>query len=284
MSKTLYVSDLDGTLLNSETRISESSRRMLNQAIAGGALFTVATARTPATVGPLLRGVDMKLPAVVMTGVSLWDTSTGEYSATRFMHPGVPERLLDIYTRHETPTFVYTLEDNLIQMYHVGPLSEEERVFLEERSHTPYKKVNIDADGYSDLPATLDNVLLFYSIQPNGLAFPVFEETKRLPQINALCYHDMFGDEIAQLEAFPKEATKADAVRLLASRLGADRIVAFGDNLNDLPMLGVADLAVAVENAVDEVKAKADIIIGRNDSDAVARFINDDFYRNSGPQ
>ena len=55
----------------------------------------------------------------------------------------------------------------------------------------------------------------------------------------------------------------------------------FGDNLNDLPMFEIADVAVAVENAFDEAKAKADIIIGPNTEDSVAKFIREDFNSRS---
>ena len=53
----------------------------------------------------------------------------------------------------------------------------------------------------------------------------------------------------------------------------------FGDNLNDLSMMAVADLSVAVGNAFPQVKEAADIVIGRNDEDAVARFMEEDFNR-----
>ena len=66
-SRTLYVSDLDGTLLNSHSIVSDASARMLNTAIASGAHFTVATARTPATAIHLLSEIDMRLPGAVMT-------------------------------------------------------------------------------------------------------------------------------------------------------------------------------------------------------------------------
>ena len=65
----------------------------------------------------------------------------------------------------------------------------------------------------------------------------------------------------------------------LAAQLGADRIVVFGDNLNDLSMLAVADVAVAVGNARPEVKDVADIVIGPNSADSVALFIEKDFTR-----
>lgn len=78
--KTLYVSDLDGTLMDARAQVSPVSRRMLNEAIAAGALFTIATARTPATVSAILQGIDMRLDAIVMTGAARWNPRTGLYS------------------------------------------------------------------------------------------------------------------------------------------------------------------------------------------------------------
>ena len=72
-------------------------------------------------------------------------------------------------------------------------------------------------------------------------------------------YHDFYGSETGLFDAFAPEVTKASAILALADRIGAEKIVAFGDNINDLPMLRAADVAVAVGNALPEVKAEADI-------------------------
>ena len=73
MKKTLYVSDLDGTLLNSQSQISSTTKTMLNRLVEEeGINFTIATARTPATVVRLLEGVDCRLPLIVMTGAAMW--------------------------------------------------------------------------------------------------------------------------------------------------------------------------------------------------------------------
>ena len=53
--KTLYVTDLDGTLLGGDSRISNASAEMLTRLADAGVMFTAATARTPATVQPLMR-------------------------------------------------------------------------------------------------------------------------------------------------------------------------------------------------------------------------------------
>jgi hypothetical protein len=79
------------------------------------------------------------------------------------------------------------------------------------------------------------------------------------------------------LEIFTTGVTKANAIRQVKEQIGAERVVVFGDNLNDLSMFEVADLAVAVDNALPQVKERADIVIGANTADAVAHFIAQDF-------
>ncbi len=277
--KTLYITDLDGTLLGDDSRVSNGSQAMLNEAIAAGASFSVATARTPATVSSLLAGVRTKLPMVVMTGATLWDASTGMYEHTNFIPARDVERIIGIYRRIRFSSFIYTLRDNHLHIYHVGPLSEQEHEFMEQRADSPFKTFHIPADGESTLPGNLDNVVLFYGVSPTERAFEAHEAVKLETDCSALCYHDIYGPETAVAEVFAKESTKSRGVKTLAERTGATRIVAFGDNINDIPMLKSADLAVAVANCVDEVRAVADIVIGPNTDDSVARFILDDINR-----
>lgn len=268
--KTLYVSDLDGTLLQPDARLSEETVGMLNEAISRGKNFTVATARTPATVSPILSDVNIKLPAIVMTGAALWHRDENSYSRVCYMDSAAAERLVGIYRETDTPTFVYTLTGNMIHIYHVGDCwSALEREFIEERIHNPFKTVEAGAE----LPSPLENVVLFYGMQPTEKARALYERTRLVKGIRPQFYHDIYGPETGIIEAFADTATKANAMRALAAGIGADRIVAFGDNINDLPMMCEADLAVAVGNALPEVKEAADIVIGPNTDNSVARFI-----------
>lgn len=272
--RTLYVSDLDGTLLGSDRKVSRESVRLLNEAIAEGALFSVATARTPATVGPLLKDVDCTLPLIVMTGAAIWDRKDNRYVHASFHSESTARRLVSLYKKHGLCTFVYILgEDNVIHIFHMGEMSQLERGFMEERLSTPYKRFHVDEKGCSELPEKLDRVLLFYSMRPTEEVKRVYDEIKESDDLRAVFYHDMYGEEIALMEVFGTEASKANAVRILAGMADADRIVAYGDNVNDIPILSMADDAVAVENAVDSVKGIAGRIIGPNGSDSVARDI-----------
>ena len=134
----------------------------------------------------------------------------------------------------------------------------------------PYK--HVEEGGVT---RELDDIILLYSMLDNRRGEETYEKTRRLPGVRAQFYHDIYGDKTAILEAFSPEATKAKAMRALAESIGADKIVAFGDNVNDLPMMREADIAVAVDNAIDRVKEEADIVIGPNTDDSVAKFILD---------
>ena len=75
------------------------------------------------------------------------------------------------------------------------------------------------------------------------------------------------------LEALPERANKADGVLLLKEIYGADRVVVFGDGVNDLPMFSVADDAYAVANASEELKAAATAVIPSNEEDGVVKWL-----------
>ncbi|MBD5270274.1 MAG: HAD family phosphatase [Bacteroides sp.] len=273
--KTLYVTDLDGTLLDAEGRVSARSAALLNEAIAGGAAFTVATARTPATVAPLLADVDMRLPAVVMTGAALWNPKTGIYSDPRYISREAVDDLIEIYTREGVGSFLYTLRDNHIDIYHLGSLSPQEKEFMRLREGTPFKDFHIppeDALKAGILPR--EHVVLLFAMQEKE---PVCRVYDRVCEAGVDCsplhYHDTYGPESELMEVFSPSATKGKALRRLRERLGVERMVVFGDQVNDIPMMKEADWAVAVENAVPEVKAAANEIIGANTEDSVSRYI-----------
>ncbi len=274
--RTLYVSDLDGTLLGADSRVSLVSCAMLNEAIARGALFTIATARTPATVSPLLADVDMRLPAVVMTGAATWCRKTRAYSNVNSLATRDADRIITLCERMKLPVFVYTLRDEVLHVYHTGPLTDAERAFMAERLHTPFKCFHVPSSGVSMPPYTTGEVLLLFAMRPTSEIEPVYDFLRHEHDCNPVFYHETAGSTKALMEIFAPGVSKAAAIREVARQYGATRIVAFGDNINDIPMLQAADVAVAVDNAMPEVKEMADFIIGPHTADSVPRFILND--------
>lgn len=280
--RTLFVSDLDGTLLNSGSKVSQESARLLNESIERGCIFTVATARTPATVTELLADVEMSIPSVVMTGGAFYDWAGKRLTHPRFMPEATVHRLTGDWRVSGLSCFVYTLDMNgVLQVYHIGRLSPLERNFMDERCRTACKVFNVPADGESRLPSDMSRTMLFFGMQPTEPARSLYERVRHdySDELTLQFYHDIYGDAVGELEMFPHNVNKASALERLASDLAADRLVVFGDNINDIPMMRIADEAVAVANAKDEVKESATAIIESNDTDAVARFIHNETIR-----
>ena len=274
LSKTLFVSDLDGTLMDNDSRLSGVTARVLDRLIADrGMRFTVATARTPATVVPIMGSVAADLPFVVMAGAALWDNSRQRYTDVLAIPDEVVEASKSAFARHGLHPFVYRRRGNIIIARHNGAMSDGEREFVDQRKDTPHKRFVLDAP---DDPA--DEAMLIFALSDYASLESVFADLKASTRAQVMLYHDSVDPAIGLLEVYREGCTKAAAIRRLARQTGADRVVAFGDNLNDILMLRDADLAVAVGNAVPEVKAVADRVIGINTDDSVARFLADTFH------
>lgn len=278
--RTLYVTDLDGTLLNGESRVSDTTAEILNRLIKRGVMFTPATARTPATVQPLLAAVHqsvyttqdggtMPLPAIVMTGAGQWDRQTARFVKCHTIPEADAVAIRDVFAGHGLHPFVYCLSgDSFLNVYHPSAMTSRENGFYQERRHLQLKRFHLDQQ-----PAQWDSVALFFAIGPVGMVERLVGELRGATACAAAWYPDVFIPDTGLIDIYAPGVSKASAVRELAATVGADEVVVFGDNLNDLPMMAVADVAVAVENALPEVKAKADVVIGPNTTDAVARWI-----------
>jgi hydroxymethylpyrimidine pyrophosphatase-like HAD family hydrolase len=86
-------------------------------------------------------------------------------------------------------------------------------------------------------------------------------------------YKDIYSSDLWYLEIHNDRATKQNGTIYLREVCGFDRVVGFGDNLNDLPLYAACDVRVAVENAKDEVKNAADFICDTNENDGVVKWI-----------
>ena len=272
LHNTLYVSDLDGTLLNEKSVLSSTTEHILQQVLAHGANFTIATARTPATVENLMRNVPISLPKIVIAGAVLWHTDSASYSHARVFDESISNRLCDIFTRFGINPFVYRLNNNEIIASHAELLSPFERAFYEPRKKSKYKQMLLSDTmpfGSKEHQPILIYVLGEYDTLEKAYNHILAENFDLFP----LCYHDIFDHSKGNLEIYPKGTSKANSIETIAKELGTKRIVVFGDNLNDLPMMRSATHSVAVANAVDEIKDSAHEVIGPNTADSVARWI-----------
>lgn len=271
--KHLYVSDMDGTLLGTDSKVSDESARIITALSRRGVAITVATARTPATVEVLLADTYINIPAIVMTGAALWDMDTRSYIDPIFLATDAARRVTGVFAEMGVKPFVYVLSDDsgMLKVYHAADFNHREINFYEERRHLQGKIFILGVNTPLTVPPP--GTILIYGMGDAARIEAIADRLRGDGALSVSCYRDIFNKEIANIEIFAAGVSKASAIKRLAERVGAERVTVYGDNLNDLPMFEVADEAVAVANAMPEVLAKADRVIGPNSTSAVAKDI-----------
>lgn len=278
--KTLYITDLDGTLLHDNAQVSEFTARTLTALSRRGALISVATARTPATVSHIMAKVHTTVPMVVMTGAAMWSPLSHTFSDLQLIERDRIDALQRVFAASAVTPFCYTLaaDSTHLEVYHsAAELSPAEQYFVDLRKKLSLKHFDL----HSDAPdSALNRVALFFAIGSEADIVAAAEAAKAATDCYVSYYKDIYFPDTWLLEIFAHGVSKAHGVERLRQLTGAERVVVFGDNLNDIAMMQCADVAVAVDNALPQTKAVANIIIGSNNSDAVARYILEDFDKN----
>lgn len=263
--KTLYLSDLDGTLLRSDETISEYTSEIINKITEQGVHFSFATARSLNTARKVTSAIKTRLPVIVYNGAFIRDNLSGEILYSNYFKDNTDELFEDIKRNGIFPV-VYSFIEGVEKLSFVeGKSSAGQKLYLESRKGdnriTPVK-------NFEDL--LKGNKFYITCIDDEEKLLPVYEKYKE--SFRCLYQKDYYSDYY-WLEIMPKEACKSNAALKLKEMLGCDRLVVFGDEINDIDMFKIADTAVAVGNAVDELKPFATEFTDTNNNDGVAKWL-----------
>lgn len=268
---TLYLSDLDGTLLNNEGRLKPRAADMLNRFIEGGALLSYCTARGLATAGEIMADVKFNAPVVLMNGTYIFDPVTGEYPVRNTFGERQRELIRRAVTENGEMPMIYAFIEGRERMSYIKD-APNLKAHLSRRKGDSRRRPLADNNGMFDGD-------MFYAAFLDPVNKEALEELFTEENgFRTACYTDTYPPHQLWFEVFPACAGKANSVRRLKELTGADEVVCFGDNLNDLPMFEAADRCYAVGNAVSEVKAAADGVIGSNERYGVPEFIEKELY------
>lgn len=267
---TLYLSDLDGTLLNSEQRVSEKSCEILNKLIEKGLLFSYATARSAITSVKATAGLSAKIPIIVYNGVFTIDSGTGERILANMFSRDEALWIYDVLLEHGIDPLVYSIIDGAEKFSYIdGRCTAGMREFLATRKNDIRERIVATEDKMRE-----GDIFYFTCIDDAEKLSPVCKVLEK--KFRCIFDKDIYSGN-QWLEVLPKSATKANAALELKKHFGCDRMVVFGDGANDIQMFEAADECYAVANASSQLKAVADGIIDSNNEDSVARFIMEDF-------
>lgn len=265
MTPALVATDVDGTLLDDDEKLSARTRSVIRAAVDAGAQFVLATGRPPRWVKPIVDQLGFAPMAVCANGAVIYDPSTDRIVAARTLSADALAQLAEIATRvipgaglavervgrsaHDaaTPQFVSSPGYE-----HAWLNPDNTEVSVEDLLSAPAVKLLIRKSGArsADMAAELARHI--------GLQGDITYSTN-----NGL------------IEIVPLGISKATGIEELASPLGIDAadVVAFGDMPNDVPMLGWAGLGVAMGNAHPDAVEAADEVTATNVEDGVAQVL-----------
>lgn len=266
--KTLFVSDLDGTLMRNDATLSAYTVHTVNELIGRGLFFTYATARSVESARTITGGLRLTLPVITRNGAVLADNSTGRHLEKSVFTPDEVWLLKEMLPELPECGFVSCfLGEKMIKTFMPGRHTEALQGYIDYYRNDPAMVQMPDTDGmfcgipgYVTLAATRDYLA------------PVYERVRLYPGWECVFQKDTYRDEY-WLEICPQNCTKAKSILKMKKQYGFEKLIVFGDSANDLSMFRIADEAYAVANAWEELKAEATAVIGSNEEDAVADFL-----------
>lgn len=270
---TLFVSDLDNTLLQSNAQLSPFAISNINNMIEKGVLFTIASARSVKSIQPLFKDVHLKLPVIEFNGSFISDLETGAHQIVNSLDDSAKKYIINTLNEKGINYFLSTFDSFEDKLYYSKTANFGEEWYVNDR-----KKANDSRLNYTDH--------IYNHINEDVVCFTVIDKKEKLIGLQKKFLLSNINIEIHLqensyspgwywLSVHSHKACKDLAIKNLLEmyNLNDADVIAFGDNTNDIKMLKNATKGIAVENALVELKEVADQTIGLNDHDSVIKYI-----------
>ena len=267
--KTLFISDLDGTLLTLKETVSPYTLEHINQLIDGeGLQFTYATARSRNSAAKACWGLRQNLPVILYNGAVIMQPDDGKMLFNNHFNRAQLAFLRELFSRFGVLPLVYSFRGTWERVSWLqGKETEGMLRYLERRRGD--SRLHPVA-GEDDLAG--DDIFYFNCIgrkeDLQGLADAVSASLDMKCIFEQETYHTDYWCEI-----MPASTSKGAAAHVLRELLGAEKLVSFGDGKNDRDLFLASDECYAVQNAADELKQIATSVIGYSEEDSVAKFL-----------
>lgn len=264
MTYEMLVLDLDGTLTNSEKKITDATRKAIIEIQEAGKKVVLASGRPTQGIVPLAEELQLqKFGSYILS-----------YNGGRIINCGTNE----IIYNKILPENVISPVCQMVQPYDVDLITYSDTEIWSHKTPNKYTKIesfinHMDIVPKEDFVNAIDfpiNKLLITG-EPS-----IAEKLEEVLKGHFHGYLNIYRSEPFFLEVMPQNIDKANSLQKLLSSIGltADQMICCGDGYNDLTMIEYAGLGVAMANAQPLIKEKADYITKSNDEDGVLYVIN----------
>ncbi len=269
----LIVFDLDGTLLNRASAISDYTSETLKLLSEREIAYTVATGRTLHGARAILEGHQFQLPQAYKNGVMIWHPEQRRFSSGAMLTADELDNVVRACIGQGVTPFVFTLdEDHESTVYHPPIQSDIEHELI--RSLGIEEHIRARALDELSADATITHVNSIGDSQAINAVLRSVNDEPHLVAYSGIALEDQ---QWRWLDVHHSDASKGGAIKILKELLGLERVICFGDSNNDLSMFEAADESYAPANANDAVKSAATAVIGHHDDEGIAHFLRERF-------
>lgn len=274
MKRQYFLTDLDGTLLRSDTTLSDFTVDVLNQTLAEGHVCSFATARSFISAKPLVESIGWSYPVIVYNGALIVDPQSERILYAKFLSSDITTQILEFGRRTGLLPLVFGMEPSAAQrVWHEEIVSDGLRRFVESRAGDPRFQTREPLSLRSG-----DQVIMLTYIASKAELQPFKDHLIDMlnDEIHLHFTKDTYLQDDYFLEISHPHANKEEAMKAWASLVGCSpsHVTVFGDNLNDIGLFRGAGKKLAVANAHQELQVVASEMIGTNDQDGVAKYIH----------
>lgn len=259
--------DLDGTLLTPQKTILPESLTALQRARDAGVKVVIVTGRHHVAIHPFYQALALDTPAICCNGTYLYDYHAKKVLSSDPLQPAQANQLLDLLDAHNVHGLMY-VDDAMLYQEPTGHVLRTENwaKSLPEAQRPVFRHVN----SLREAAHEVDAIWKFALTDEDTVKLQNFVQVVE-QQLGLACewsWHDQV--DVAQSG---NSKGKRLAQWVESQGLSMSQVIAFGDNFNDLSMLESAGLGVAMGNADDAIKARADLVIGTNLETGIAETI-----------
>ena len=271
MTYRLVALDLDGTLLDSQLQIRAETIDALTRLRAQGIQAMIVTGRHHVAAYPYWKQLGLDLPAICCNGAYVYDFANARPLASDPLTCDEARQLLALSRQHAIYTMVYerdfmayeTIDGQLRKMLNwATTLASEVRPRFEK------------VESFEQLIESAETIWKFISATDDPAAMRAF--VAAVEQTLGLC---CVWSGATRLDITHGGNSKGHRLTqwIAGQGIAASEVIAFGDHQNDIEMLRMAGMGVAMGNSQADVQACADWVTGSNDgsgiADALQRFV-----------
>lgn len=274
----LIAIDIDGTLLNYRSELTEKTKNILKKASEQGIYVVLTSGRLTNTVKKFCAEIGADKYLIAENGASIVNLQTNELEYSKYISKEVVNVVLDVCEANNIYYMVYTNKELIVKSI------KHMTMFFYKQNYNPNARINTIIAGRDYIDNVKDNFTkLMICDEDRAIYNSIVSKLNKIPEIDVSPVPhisskklEIDGEkkiiEYSYADICAKGTNKWNAIKILADKLGIkdNEIMAIGDNINDIKMIENAGLGVAMGNGSPHVRALADVVAPSNDNDGVA--------------